>query len=96
MIFPITRGAYRFASGSAEIPKPMSTYIWKKIVAEIEQKIKEYQINVVEVIGHTDGQANSTVTSNLDINLEKVAGASMPVRNLKSGSKADLGQMRSR
>lgn len=90
------KGAYRFASGSAEIPKPMSTYIWKKIIPEIERKTKEYQINVVEVIGHTDGQANGTVTSNLDINLEKVAGAKMPVRNLKSGSNADLGLMRSR
>lgn len=89
------KGAYRFASGSAEIPNTMSTYIWKKIVPEIERKTKEYQINVVEVIGHTDGQANGTVTSNLDINLEKVAGAKMPVRNLKSGSNADLGLMRS-
>lgn len=89
------KGAYRFASGSAEIPKPMSTYIWKKIVPEIERKTKEYQINVVEVIGHTDGQANGAVTSNLDINLEKVAGAKMPVRNLHSGSNADLGLMRS-
>lgn len=89
------KGAYRFASGSAEIPKPMLTYIGKKIVPEIERKTKEYQINVVEVIGHTDGQANGTVTSNLDINLEKVAGAKMPVRNLHSGSNADLGLIRS-
>ena len=89
------KGAYRFASGSAEIPKPMSTYIWSKIVPEIERKTKEYQINVVEVIGHTDGQANGSVTSNLDTNLEKVASANMPIRNLNSGSNADLGLMRS-
>ena len=88
------KGAYRFASGSAEIPQPMSTYIWSKIVPEIERKTKEYRINVVEVIGHTDGQANGSKNSNLDLNLEKVASAKEPVSSLHSGSNADLGLMR--
>lgn len=89
------KGAYRFASGSAEIPQTMSTYISTKIVPEIERKTQEYQINVVEVIGHTDGQANGSRNSNLDLNLEKVATAQEPFRNLNSGSNADLGLMRS-
>ena len=72
----------------------MSTYIWSKIVPEIERKTKEYQINVVEVIGHTDGQANGITNSNLDLNLEKVASAKEPVSSLHSGSNADLGLMR--
>ena len=87
--------AYRFASGSAEIPKLMDTYIRTKIVPEIERNTKEYQINVVELIGHTDGQANGSSNSNLDLNLEKVANAQEPVSNLNSGSNADLGLMRS-
>lgn len=86
--------AYRFASGSAEIPSLMHTYIRNKIVPEIERNTKEYQINVVELIGHTDGQANGTETSNLDLNLEKVANVQQPVSNLQSGSNADLGLMR--
>lgn len=87
-------GAYRFASGSAEIPPSMEAYIRNKIVPEIERNTKAYQINVVELIGHTDGQANGSAASNLDQNLEKVASASMPVSNLRSGSNADLGLMR--
>lgn len=88
-------GAYRFASGSAELPQPMYNYIWTKIVPEIERKTKEYNINTVEVIGHTDGQANGSAISNLDQNLENVASGGLPVYNLKAGSNADLGLMRS-
>ncbi|AFZ30213.1 hypothetical protein Glo7428_1655 [Gloeocapsa sp. PCC 7428] len=87
-------GAYRFASGSAEIPPAMNAYIKNKIVPEIERNTKEYQINVVEIIGHTDGQGNGNATNNLDQNLEKVANASIPVSQLKAGSNADLGLMR--
>jgi len=87
-------GAYRFASGSAEIPPKMDNYIRNKIVPEIERNTKKYRINVVELIGHTDGQANGSATSNLDQDLEKVATAQEPVSNLHSGSNADLGLMR--
>jgi flagellar motor protein MotB len=87
-------GAYRFASGSAEISQEMLNYILKQIVPEIETRTKEYGINVVEIIGHTDGQANAQVTSNLDVNLENVVSGNIPVRNLQAGSNADLGLMR--
>lgn len=87
-------GAYRFASGSAEISQEMLNYILKQIVPEIETRTKEYGINVVEIIGHTDGQANGQVTSNLDVNLENVVSGNIPVGNLRAGSNADLGLMR--
>ncbi|MBO1057407.1 MAG: flagellar motor protein [Dolichospermum sp. JUN01] len=88
------QGDYRFASGSAEIPAKMSTYIFNQIVPEIEARTKQYGINVVEIIGHTDGQANSKVTSNLDVNLENVASGNLQVGKLQAGSNADLGLMR--
>ncbi|MDB9489156.1 MAG: flagellar motor protein [Dolichospermum sp.] len=87
-------GAYRFASGSAEISQEMSNYILQKIVPEIEARTKQYGINVVEIIGHTDGQANGQVTSNLDVNLENVVSGNIQVGNLRAGSNADLGLMR--
>jgi outer membrane protein OmpA-like peptidoglycan-associated protein len=87
-------GAYRFASGSAEIPPKMSTYILNQIVPEIEKKTKQYGIDVVEIIGHTDGQANSKIISNLDVNLENVASGNLQVGKLQAGSNADLGLMR--
>ena len=87
-------GDYRFASGSADIPEKMSTYILRQIVPEIEARTKQYGINVVEIIGHTDGQPNGNIVSNLDVNLEKVVGGSLPVGKLQAGSNADLGLMR--
>ncbi|MEY2912417.1 MAG: hypothetical protein RLZZ184_1726 [Cyanobacteriota bacterium] len=87
-------GAYRFASGSAEISEEMLNYILKQIVPEIEARTKQYGINVVEIIGHTDGQANGQVTSNLDVNLENVVSGNIQVGNLRAGSNADLGLMR--
>ena len=72
----------------------MSNYILQKIVPEIETKTKEYRINVVEIIGHTDGQANGQITSNLDVNLENVVSGNIPIGNLRAGSNADLGLMR--
>jgi outer membrane protein OmpA-like peptidoglycan-associated protein len=85
---------YRFASGSAEISPKMSNEILKKIVPEIENRTKQYNINVVEIIGHTDSQPNGNLASNLDLNLEKVANGDLPIGNLKAGSNADLGLMR--
>ena len=64
-------GAYQFASGSAELPEALSSFVRKKLVNEIESNAKAYQIDVVEVIGHTDGQPNGSASSNLDENLEK-------------------------
>ncbi len=40
-------------------------------------------INTVEVIGHTDGQANGSAISNLDQNLENVANGSVAIQNWK-------------
>ncbi len=88
-------GAYQFASGSAELPVALNSYVRGKLVDEIESNAKAYQIDVVEVIGHTDGQPNGGVSSNLDENLEKVARGQIPTHNLHAGSNADLGLMRS-
>lgn len=87
-------GAYQFASGSAELPKALNSYVRGKLVDEIELNAKAYQIDVVEVIGHTDSQPNQGVSSNLDDNLEKVARGQIPTHNLHAGSNADLGLMR--
>ncbi|MGI2906289.1 flagellar motor protein [Tolypothrix sp. VBCCA 56010] len=86
---------YRFDPGSAEIPRAMSDYIRNKIVPDIEKNTKNFQINTVEIIGHTDEESIGSTTSNLDQNLEKVASGEIRVGDLKAGSNADLGLMRS-
>ncbi|MBW4612762.1 MAG: flagellar motor protein [Desmonostoc vinosum HA7617-LM4] len=86
---------YRFDLGSAEIPMAMLDYITNKLVPDIEKTTKDFNINTVEIIGHTDEQPIGSVNSNLDKNLEAAASSEGSVSNLKAGSNADLGLMRS-
>jgi len=85
---------HRFDSGSAIINPSFYNYIAKKIFPEIERASKQYNIDVIEVIGHTDGQPNGNIASNLDLNLENVARGGLELEKLQAGSNADLGLMR--
>ncbi len=87
-------GAYQFQSGSAALPEPLNRYIRQQLVPQIESNAAQYQIDVVEVIGHTDGQVNQGGVSNLDQVLENVATGDSPLTQLSPGSNADLGLMR--
>lgn len=86
---------YRFDLGSAAIPAAMLNYISNKLVPDIEKTTKDFNINTVEIIGHTDEQPIGSVSSNLDQNLEAAADSQGSVSTLKAGSNADLGLMRS-
>lgn len=85
---------HRFDSGSAIINPSFYNYIATKIFPEIERASKQYNIDVIEVIGHTDGQPNGNIASNLDLNLENVARGGLELEKLQAGSNADLGLMR--
>jgi len=87
-------GSYRFSSGSAEIPSTLDRKIRQDFITKIEENVKKYKINLIEVIGHTDGQPNGTVRSNLDQELSKVANGQQQLSRLYPGSNADLGLMR--
>lgn len=86
---------YRFDPGSAGIPPAMLNYITNKLVPNIEKTTKDFTINTVEIIGHTDEQPIGSVSSNLDNNLEAAASSQGSLSTLKAGSNADLGLMRS-
>ncbi|QIZ71023.1 flagellar motor protein [Oxynema aestuarii] len=88
-------GSYRFESGSAQVPDALESYVRSQLVPQIEANAKQYQIDVVEIIGHTDGQPNESSASNLDRSLEQVARGNTAVSQLVPGSNADLGLMRS-
>ena len=87
-------GSYQFQSGSAALPESLNRYIRQQLVAQIESNAAEYQIDVVEIIGHTDGQVNQGGVSNLDQVLETVAKGNTSLNQLSPGSNADLGLMR--
>jgi flagellar motor protein MotB len=87
-------GSFRFTSGSAQIPNGMDTYLRSELFKQIEEQVNKNNINIVEIIGHTDGQPNGIIASNLDGNIEKVANNQLPISSLKASSNADLGLMR--
>ena len=87
-------GKYAFPSGKAELSKELKVFIRNELVDKIEENIEQYDINVIEVIGHTDSQAVSSSSSNLDKILEDVANGDIPIKKLSANSNADLGLMR--
>lgn len=87
-------GAYQFQSGSADLSGALTSYINNQIVNQIESAAAAYKIDVIEIIGHTDGQPNNYTGSNLDLALEGVAKGSIPSSSLTPSSNADLGLMR--
>ncbi len=84
----------RFTLGSAEISPSMQEFLQTKVIPEIENSTQKYQIDVVEIVGHTDGTINSKFRSNLDENLEKAAKGDIQIKDLNPGSNADLGLIR--
>ena len=85
---------YQFESNSAVLPSSLAYALSNELAPQIENIVSEYQVDVVEVIGHTDGKQISQGDSNLDLNLEKVTTENRDIAILKPGSNADLGLMR--
>ncbi|KAB8317944.1 flagellar motor protein [Tolypothrix campylonemoides VB511288] len=85
---------YDFPSGSAQLTSALENYITNDLVNKIEDNVKEYDIDTVVVIGHTDGQALSSRSSNIDNILKQIPIDNLPIEKLSAGSNAELGLMR--
>lgn len=87
---------YRFRSGSARLEQDFKDKLSKEIIPSLHLIADEYKVDVIEVIGHTDGEVVSSIAGNLDIGLENAARASDPeaVNTLTPSSNGDLGLMR--
>jgi len=85
---------FNFPSGSAEPTQALQTHINTEI-PKIEKNLQEHDIDFIQVIGHTDGQAVNQ-SSNLDQEqlLIGAAEGTVSITSLKAGSNADLGLMR--
>ncbi|MEA5577719.1 flagellar motor protein [Anabaena sp. UHCC 0451] len=110
LIISLPANKYSFLSGSAVLPQNLKYDIIRNgkdgvILKLIEENIanlakSDKQVDVIEVIGHTDGQALGLLKcdnergGNLDKNLEYVAQGTKNVAILCPGSNADLGLMR--
>jgi outer membrane protein OmpA-like peptidoglycan-associated protein len=83
--------SFRFGTGSYALNPQFKAALDSRL-PWIQEQIKKYRIDSVEVIGHTDGQP-SPGSSNLDLLLPK-ASSSSNLSGYQSGSNTDLGLLR--
>ncbi|RYZ71292.1 MAG: hypothetical protein EOP09_04855 [Proteobacteria bacterium] len=97
LVFPLEEASgYAFALGHAELPPGFGEKLEQDIVPKIRAIVEEYPIEVMEIIGHTDGTPKSGA-SNLDALLtgfEFGASSAAVIERLEAGSNADLGLAR--
>jgi flagellar motor protein MotB len=86
-------GGYYFAVGSAELSPEFERKLKVNIAGVIEGYLKDYNVDVIEVIGHTDEQPLSGLQSNLDRSIGALL-AEMPVTGLRLSDNAGLGLAR--
>lgn len=82
---------YSFETGKAEITPEFSEALTTKIIPALNAFAEQYNCDVIEVIGHTDGQRVAS-RSNLDTYLSRTLNGD--IVPLTPGSNADLGLMR--
>ena len=83
-----------FRSGSAELSAPFRDSLLTEIPAKVLEYIKHYDVNVVEVVGHTDEQPLGVHQSNLDWDLLPVLKGKTEVGKLVPADNAGLGLAR--
>jgi flagellar motor protein MotB len=88
---PETLG-FSFNSGQALLSEGFENRLKNDIVPKLTDIKNKHNVNVIEVIGHTDGVIAGG-SSNLDTKLEN-AVANRDLSGLRYGSNADLGLMR--
>jgi hypothetical protein len=82
---------YSFASGKFELTPGFTRYIADTLIPQLEELAATYRCDVIDVIGHTDGQPVQTA-SNLDHSLLR-AGNDRSI-HMQPGSNLDLGFLR--
>ena len=87
-------GGYSFRTGSAELSPAFHDALLYKTPAVILENIKKYDVDVVEVVGHTDEQPLSLRQSNLDRDLTSVLENESDVATLVPADNAGLGLAR--
>ncbi len=82
---------YKFPTGSATLSPRFAELLTSRVFPRLKEIVERYpQVDLIEVIGHTDGQPLSGRASNLD----RVLEGAVSVGALRAGSNADLGLMR--
>jgi hypothetical protein len=87
-------GGYFFAAGSAELRVDFETALRTVVVNRLLQIAESFDVDVIEVIGHTDEQPVSSRASNLDRNLASVTVGESEASALQWSDNAGLGLAR--
>jgi flagellar motor protein MotB len=87
-------GGYFFRSGSAELAPEFSTKLSGSISDQIAESLERYQVDIIEVIGHTDEQPISRTGSNFDQAVIDVVDGRKPVTAIVPADNAGLGMAR--
>lgn len=87
-------GGYFFKSGSAELTEAFTTKLQGSITSQIAQSLEQYDVDIIEVIGHTDEQPISRTGSNLDKEIIDVVEGRKPITSIIPADNAGLGMAR--
>jgi flagellar motor protein MotB len=87
-------GGYFFATGSAELTPNFAAALRTVVVDRLLQIAEEFDVDVIEVIGHTDEQPVVNRPSNLDRTLASVTQGFNGADTLQWGDNAGLGLAR--
>jgi flagellar motor protein MotB len=87
-------GGYYFATGSAELTPSFAAELRTVVVDRLLEIADSYDVDVIEVIGHTDEQAVSGRGSNLDRALSAVTAGTSGAGILQWADNAGLGLAR--
>ncbi len=85
---------YFFRSGSAELSTSFTDQLNGSISGQIAKNLETYGADIVEVIGHTDEQPISRLSSNLDKNSIDVMSSKKSITSLEPADNAGLGLAR--
>jgi flagellar motor protein MotB len=87
-------GGYYFATGSAELTPDFATELRTVVVDRLLQIADSFDVDVIEVIGHTDEQPVNSRASNLDRTLSSVTSGGSGAGVLQWADNAGLGLAR--
>jgi flagellar motor protein MotB len=85
---------YFFATGSAELTPGFATGLRTAVIDRLLQTAEAFDVDVIEVIGHTDGQPVTSRVSNLDRKLSAVTSGETGTESLQWADNAGLGLAR--
>ncbi len=86
---------FRFVTSSAELSDAFRTRLETDIAQQVRDLLQRYDVDVVEVVGHTDEQPiKSTQQSTLDTLAIPVLNGAAPITDLKPVDNAGLGLAR--